>query len=686
MLFEYSYWWVIPMLLVSGGVAYFKFKKISKLPDISRGINLLISSLRFLSVFLLLFLLLKPTLTFLRQLKEKPFIIVAQDNSASLLNNKDSSYYRNEYEEFLTGLLAGLDNKFDMEWLTFDQTVRKNKDIDFGGHYTNISRLFSYIDEQYIHRSPKAVILLSDGVYNTGLNPRYKLNNYPVYTVILGDTTEIPDVYIKEITCDKFNFVHTIFPLKAEVAAIGQEGRKIKCVLKENGKVLETREVYVDRNNFLTEETFGVEAERKGLIRYTLELETGFEERSGENNKAEVYVHILDNRGNVAIYYTAPHPDIAAITDVLQGSGIYTSTSHSFQDPLTDLNANLIILHNPEPGNSNYQQIVKMAKERRIAVWNILTTRESIQALARYGTNYQVSFTNKENEYATPAFNRNFPYFEFTEEEINGFAAYPPLVVPFGEIKTGAGRELFTQKIKTTVTANGMFSFYDDNNWKVACLWGEGLWKWKLFSFKENGNHELFNTLIYKTVNYLANQRGNERFLHDIKPLYDETEEMVINVELYNESYELVNTPDVSLSLKYNGKDYNYILNRNGEKYRIRLGNLMAGEYVYDLSVTWKGEHFAKQGSFYVRTQNPELNDQIANYQLMKEIAEYSGGECVELADMEQLLELLNTQERFTTVSRNELSYADLGELKWLGILLLIMLCIEWFLLKYFVD
>lgn len=686
MIFEYSLWWIIPIAIISVGVARLKFKKISKLPDIPFGINFLVAFLRFLVVFILLFLLLKPALQLVRNVKEKPLLILAQDNSASLLNGKDSLYYQHEYGASLKEKLGPLSDKFTVEWLTFGKNTRKSDGITFTEHYTNISGLFDYIDNHYVSRKPAGVLLLSDGRYNNGVNPRYRMTPYPVYTVVLGDTTEMPDVYIKNIVCDKYNFLHTLFPVKIEIAAWGQKGNSLKCLLKENGKKIGEKEFTVDRDNYLTEIVFDVEAKRKGLMRYTVEVETALHERSRENNRATVYVNILDQSGEIAVYYTAPHPDIAAIAEAIHTAGIYKCNMHDFSRPLTDSSVNMYILHNPRPENSNYQKILKEAVKRKIPVWYILTNRQSITDVARYGKAYSVAFTPEMYEYAAAALNRNFPFFGFTEQEAGSFNALPPVVVPFGQIKTNAGKNLFVQKIKNTVTENGMMSFYDSGELKQAFFWGEGLWKWRLFSYKENGNHDLFNTLIYKTIHYLISRKGNDRFVHDIRPLYDETEEAVVNVELYNDSYELVNDPEVKLQLKYEEKDFTYLLNRNGEKYRINLGNLSAGEYRYSLSVNLKGENFEKKGVFYVRTQNPELNDMVSDARLLQEIADHSGGKSSFYPQMDELITHIESDQRFNPVFKAEIKYIDLGELRWAGILLLILLCIEWILLKYYVG
>lgn len=686
MVFEYSYWWILPMLVLSGTIAYLKFRKVSKLPDISFGLVLLISSLRFLVTLILLVLLLNPALSFVKSVREKPLLIVVRDNSASIPKNKDSLYYRNEYKESLNRLVDGLEQKFDVECLNFGRQVEKGDELDFSENYTDISAVFDYAERNYIFRRPAGMVLLTDGIYNAGANPRYKTSAFPVYTVLLGDTSLYPDVYVKHIESNKFNFINTTFPVKATIAAQKQKGSRITCELLENGKRIAEKTLNIGQDHFLTEVVFNVEAKQKGIAKYTVAVDAGLQDEIRENNQATIYTNIIDNTGEIAIYYDAPHPDIAAIVNAVKVSGLYKCTLHSLSEPVGEVNANLLIFHNPVPTNPNYQKLAEAAAKRKAALWYVLTTPERIESFARFGKNFAIDPHTGMNEYATVGFNKDFPYFEFTDSEVNGFMSYPPLVVPFGELKSNAGRLLFTQRIKNTPTSNGMIGFYENNGSRVCYFWGEGLWRWRLYSYKEFGNHELFNTLIHKITGYLAAQRGADRLIHDIRPLYDESEEVVIQAELYNDSYELVNQPDVQLNLKYDGKDFDYILNRNEDKYRINLGNLSAGEYGFRLVADLKGEHFEKSGVFYVRSQNIELNNIVADRQLLQDIAVRTGGQMVEKQDMAQLLDMLNKNEQFTPVYKSEVKYMGLSEWGILGLILILLLCAEWFLLKYFVS
>ena len=88
--FEHSLWWLLPAILISSAAAFFKYKKLTGLPDIPQGVAVLLSALRFLILLFLSGLILNPALSLLKRTKEKPVLVLAQDNSESLLKNRDS--------------------------------------------------------------------------------------------------------------------------------------------------------------------------------------------------------------------------------------------------------------------------------------------------------------------------------------------------------------------------------------------------------------------------------------------------------------------------------------------------------------------------------------------------------------------------------------------------------------------
>ena len=94
---EYSLWLIIPGIIVAFLYAYLLYRKDPRFEDLSSMRIKLMSALRFLVVFVLILLLLNPLINKMTKQIEKPVIIFAQDNSSSILINKDSLFYKDKY-------------------------------------------------------------------------------------------------------------------------------------------------------------------------------------------------------------------------------------------------------------------------------------------------------------------------------------------------------------------------------------------------------------------------------------------------------------------------------------------------------------------------------------------------------------------------------------------------------------
>ena len=61
---------------------------------------------------------------------EKPVIIIAQDNSASVINNKDSTALRATYTDDLNKLITNLDKSYEVRTYSFGDKVKDKIGFD----------------------------------------------------------------------------------------------------------------------------------------------------------------------------------------------------------------------------------------------------------------------------------------------------------------------------------------------------------------------------------------------------------------------------------------------------------------------------------------------------------------------------------------------------------------------------
>ena len=88
---DYSAWWLLLVVFISLGLTYLSYFNKKGFEELSNGIKSAMLISRFLSLFLLGFLLLGVLFNTSNERLEKPIFFVVTDNSKSMLNYKDSA-------------------------------------------------------------------------------------------------------------------------------------------------------------------------------------------------------------------------------------------------------------------------------------------------------------------------------------------------------------------------------------------------------------------------------------------------------------------------------------------------------------------------------------------------------------------------------------------------------------------
>ena len=122
---DYPWYFVIFCLLLGAAYAvvlYWLGRKAER--DFSRGLGTALSFLRAISVASIAFLLFSPLVKREASRKEKPIVILAQDNSKSLDYCPDSAYYRGDYIAKMDRLADDLSRDYDVQRLVFGGDVQ----------------------------------------------------------------------------------------------------------------------------------------------------------------------------------------------------------------------------------------------------------------------------------------------------------------------------------------------------------------------------------------------------------------------------------------------------------------------------------------------------------------------------------------------------------------------------------
>lgn len=676
--------WLVILCLAAGFLyAYLLYKKDARFNDTKPIIKQIMFGSRFVLVSILAFLLLSPFIKTIFNKTEKPIIIIAQDNSSSILFNKDSLFYQTVYQNKMEELVTNLSKNFEVKKYTFGQNLDENKPNDFTEKITNLSNVFNEIESKFYNQNIGAVILASDGIYNQGTNPLYLSNipPYTVYTITLGDTSVQRDLILKEVNHNKITFLKNQFPLEIFAVVNKSEGQKTQLKISHNNVLIYSKDYSVSSNSFSITETVLLEAKNIGTQHYKVEFTTVENEISKTNNSKDIYIDVLDGRQNILILANSPHPDIKALKNSIESNENYKVTVKFIADFDGNFNPySLVIVHQIPQNNSFIHQLNKST----VSAWYIVGNQSSEQEFNVL--NLGVSVTNSKNNFNDifPKVNQQFPLFTISENTLKLIQNFPPLYGFFGnyQLKTN-GYTLLNQKIGNVETDNPLLIFTEQTNKKNAILFGEGIWRWRMQEFLMNANNDATNELVNKTVQFLAVKDDKSKFRIILNKNIFENEALLINAELYNDSYELINEPEVKITLvNTDNKKFNYVFNKTTKAYVLDAGILVPGIYTF-MANTKLGEkvHFQK-GQFQVLPLVLEANNSTADFQLMQNLAKKFGGQLFYPSNMDGISSSIEQNSTISSIIYEEYDIKDWIQIKWIFFVLLALLGTEWFLRK----
>ena len=684
LILEYPWWFCLFCILAGFAYSFVLYRKDKSLNEISIWRVRLMAAFRFISITIITFFLLSPLLKTINRTVEKPVIIVAQDNSESLVVGKDSSFYKKDYKQNLQKLVSELSDKYEVRTYSFADKINELKAIDslkYNEKQTDISSLFDDIETRYSNRNVGAVILATDGLYNKGSNPVYSSDRIkvPVYTIALGDTKVKKDIILAKVNNNRLAYLGNQFPMEIVINAKQLKGKSTTLTVNKGAAILFTQTVNFSSDAFITTIPVLLDAKEVGIQHYKIKLSSLPDEMSLANNERDVFIDVLDARQKILILTDAPHPDIAAIKESIEGNQNYEVESYTvdnFDKPLKKYN--LVILYQLPSVRNPALKIINEINGANIPVWVFSGSSAIIK------NDLKITNSNQKANECEAVLYQNFPLFTISDELRKAVKDFPAVSCPFGTYGTeNSSNVLIYQRIGMVETKTPFMYFNSVGENKMALVEGEGIWRWRLQDFAAHGNHNLFDELVSKTVQYLSVKVDKSFFKVICKNNFLENEAIEMEGEVYNESYELINEPEVNITItNSDNKKFPFTFSKTSNAYRLNAGMMPVGEYKYDAKVKVGDKMYKQQGSFSVSALQVELINTVADHQMLYSLAKKHGGEMVYPNQLEKLVTDLNKREDIKSVSYTDKKLTDLINVKWIFFLLLLFMSIEWFMRK----
>jgi hypothetical protein len=683
---EYPLWFIFLCLVLGFLYAFILYRKDKKFSETPGFIRKIMFGLRMTSVSFISFLLLSPVLKITGKIIEKPFIVYVQDNSKSVQSEKD---LLKKTDLYMDAFFNERQKEYTYKKYSFGENLIPFSSEQFNAQVTDLNQVISELNTGFYRRNLAGVILASDGIYNTGSNPEYlsKEIGFPIYTIAIGDTSVKPDYKINTIVCNSTAYLNNYYPLQVSVTSTLYKNQKYILKIFDNGKQIAQKETLVKSDQDFIRLNFDLKADKIGFHKIKCEIVPGEGEINLKNNSKQVIVEVIDTKQKILVLADAPHPDISAIRQSLELNQNYETEFSTIEKFTKSVNTyQLVILHQLPSDDNSAAGILSQINTFEIPVLYILGNNSSLIKFDQLNTGLKTGgYSNKSDE-VQGILNTGFDLFSVNPEIGEIAANAPPLLSPFGEYTTSAEAQiLFYRKVKNIETKQALFMFNNGiNGQKNAVIAGEGIWRWRLFDYKLNGNHFLFNELINKTIQYMTVREMKEQFKIIADRIVPETKIVEFKAETYDKNYRTIENSVIKLKIfDSNRNEYPYQFEKSGNYYKLSTQKFLEGDYTWKAETVIEGKKFTKEGVFSVVAFDIENDNTVANHNILYKLSKNSGGKLFYPDHIDELLKTIENDENIVPVAYTEKKSNRLINFKIIFIILTILLSGEWFLRKF---
>ncbi len=633
--------------------------------------------LRLLSVFLILLLLLNPQLT--RQIKTtvKPELAVVVDQSSSVKALKQQEEVRQQVAFLKQNTL--FNDKFDVAYYGLGEQLKPLADsLLFTENYTDFSGLTTL--KSAIRNQQLPIILLTDGNQTKGVSAAYLKMRNAVYPVVFGDTTSYKDVYIARINNNPYGFLKNTFPVEVFVNRKGSGTLTSRLSIYYKGQKVCSKDIIFKDNQRSQRVVCQVKPRAVGQQFYTVKVEAAEGEKNKSNNVSKFSIDIVDQRSKVLILSDILHPDLGALKQSIEQNEqreVVLSYGLSKIKKITEYQ--LVILYQP---TSKSKVVLDVLKQQKIPFWMISGTATDWQFLNANQPVYQKKTSTLEENYQS-VLNPDFSLFSIGSFDPKNL---PPLQDGFGEVSVQSNHDvLLFQKVNQSELETPLLVFAKDDSHKTALLNGEGLWRWRVYDYKNHESFEQFDNFIDVIVQYLTAEKvSQDHFKFDYKRIINESESQQIKVSAFNETFQL----DQKAALYFKLYDQNTQVNTaikipqtSQGNYALTLDPLPAGDYTFRVEDKYKKT--TKTGAFSVIKHDVEKQIYTADYQQMSILADNSGGEVVMPEHLNDLVKQLTENPQYKNIQKVKKINQSFIDWYWLLVLIIVSLTAEWLIRKY---
>ena len=659
-------------VIIAAGLSFYQY--LYKVKNQSK-LYWFLAFLRFISLFSIFLLLINPIISRkITEIKKTPLPIVV-DNSKSISELKATKEASELYLKISEN--KAIAEKYDLQLFSFDDEIESLDKLDFKGNQSNIDAVAKNVKQLY-RNTNYPLVLFTDGNQTMGNDYVFSFNeNTTVLPVVLGDTTSVVDLKINQINANKYAFLKNKFPVEVVLQYNGNQSITSKFSFKRDNQTLFKQNISFSKDKKSQTISLLLDANSIGIAKYKAILEPIDKEKNTYNNSKYFTIDVLDQRTEIALISSVNHPDISALKRSIETNQQRKVTIVNPNKINSLQGFNILILYQP---NSSFKTLFELNKNAQLNTFIITGTNTDFNFLNQQQNDLLFKLSSQNESYLTN-FETNFNL--FSQANI-GFENFPPLehkfglIVPKSEVNT-----LLSARIRNVSIQNPILTFVENKSNRKAYLFGENIWKWRLESHLKEKSFTSFDLFTDKIIQFLAANTNKNNLNVSFEQLYNLGDNIIISAEYFNKNYEFDENAQLTISVQ-NSKtkaSKKYDLLKSTNSFKVNLDGLSAGNYSFTIIEKQSKNKFS--GSFEILDFDLEKQFVNPDKSRLSQLATNTNGVVFYPDQMDKLIKSLLENEQYIPIQKKTITKTPLIDWKWILLILIACLSIEWFVRKY---
>ncbi|MCX2719545.1 VWA domain-containing protein [Lentiprolixibacter aurantiacus] len=635
----------------------------------------LMAAFRFIALFATLVLLINPEIDQQTIQLEKRKLILVSDHSSSISHSGADTILKQALEQLKQADLA---RQFDLRQFGFADQLYSGDSTSFTGSITDINFALQEINE-IVEPEEAVVVLLTDGNQTYGSDYEYfgSQAKFPVYSLVVGDTTKYEDLRIDQVNLNRYAFLRNRFPIETFISYEGQNPLDTRYSIFLNDERVYSESITLSPDQNTKRITALLEASSIGQKNIRVEVSSFPQERNKANNIRYASLEVLDEQTRVAIVTDMLHPDVGTLKKAIEANEQRAvSILKPFGNPDEWQQYDMFILYQP---NNTFQSLYNYLNASGTSRFTITGTKTDWRFLNDVQQSFEKEFVNLNDE-VLPVINKGFAAFDTGKID---FRSYPPLAATLGELRIRRRHDvLLEQRIRGVDTGEPMFAIIQENESREAVLFGENIWKWRMQSFRSQQSFEEFDAFVGKIIRLLSTNTTKNRLNLDYENTFRGMEAARIRATYFDRAFQFDGNAKLKIRIRPKGGDYTDrdMLLKQGY-YEVNLSDLESGDYEFIVSV--EKEELSQSGSFTILEYEVERLFMSSDYEKLERLSERSEGKLFFPDQVASLITEITDNPKYLPTQRSEQNVVSLIDYKILLAAIALALAIEWFLRKY---